>query len=112
MLINDKLTPSRPVNVSRINLGRSISAQQLTELDKMLNQSKITPRSFQEYNRNFIIPRSYVLQDGVMDLRNMTNQLQLVYNESTAPSVNKMLMCFVYHIRTIQIRGASINVVL
>jgi hypothetical protein len=112
MLVADKLTPSRPVNVSRINLGRSISAQQLTELDKMLNQSKITPRSFQEYNRNFIIPRSYVLQDGVMDLRNMTNQLQLVYNEATAPTVNKMLMCLVYHIRTIQIKGASINVVL
>ena len=112
MLINDKLTPSRPVNVSRINLGRSISAQQLTELDKMLNQSKITPRSFQEYNRNFIIPRSYVLQDGVMDLRNMTNQLQLVYNEATQPTVNKMLMCLLYHIRTIQIKGSSINVVL
>ncbi len=112
MLIQDKLTPSRPVDVSRINLGRSISAQQLTELDKFLNQSRIVPRSFQEYNRNFVIPRSYVLQDGVMDLRNMTNQLQLVYNESTAPTVNKMLMCFVYHIRTIQISGASINVVL
>jgi len=112
MLIQDKLTPSRPVNVSRINLGRSISAQQLTELDKFLNQSRIVPRSFQEYNRNFVIPRSYVLQDGVMDLRNMTNQLQLVYNESTAPSVNKMLMCFVYHIRTLRISGASINVVL
>ena len=64
------------------------------ELDKFLNQSRIVPRSFQEYNRNFVIPRSYVLQDGVMDLRNMTNQLQLVYNESTAPTVNKMLMCF------------------
>ncbi len=110
MLIQDKLTPSRPVDVSRINLGRSISAQQLTELDKFLNQSRIVPRSFQEYNRNFVIPRSYVLQDGVMDLRNMTNQLQLVYNESTAPTVNKMLMCFVYHIRTIQISGASISV--
>lgn len=110
MLIEDKLTPSRPVNVSRINLGRSISAQQLTELDKFLNQSRIVPRSFQEYNRNFVIPRSYVLQDGVMDLRNMTNQLQLVYNESTAPAVNKMLMCFVYHIRTIQISGANISV--
>lgn len=112
MLIQDKLVPSRPVDVSRINLGRSISAQQLTELDKFLNQSRIVPRSFQEYNRNFVIPRSYVLQDGVMDLRNMTNQLQLVYNETTSPHVNKMLMCFVYHIRTIQISGASINVVL
>ena len=115
-VIDDKLTPSRPIVVSKINDGKSISAQHLIELEKSLNQSKIIPRSFCDYNRNFIIGRGYAINDGVADLNNKTNQLQLLYNESTVVGVdkpplhNKLLMCFVYHLRRISIKGDSVTV--
>ena len=117
-LIDDKLTPSRAVDVSKINGAKSISAQPLIELEKSLNQAKIVPRSFCDFNRNFVISRAYALNDGVMDLNNRTNQLQLLYNERTvagvdeAPQKDKLFLCFVYHLRRISIRGDSVSVVL
>lgn len=115
-LIDDKLTPARPVEVGKINGGKSISAQPLIELEKALNQAKIVPRSFVDYNRNFIIARAYGLNDGVMDLNNKTNMLQLLYAQSTAAGVDqapvkdKLFMCFVYHLRRITIKGDSVSV--
>ena len=117
-LIDDKLTPSRPVDVGKINGAKSISAQPLIELEKSLNQAKIVPRSFCDFNRNFQISRAYALNDGVMDLNNKTNQLQLLYNQRTVagvdepPTKDKLFMCFVYHIRRISIKGDSVSVVL
>lgn len=117
-VIDDKLVPTRPIVVSKINKGKSISAQPLIELEKALNQAKITPRSFCDYNRNFIIGRAYALNDGVANLNNKSNQLQLLYNESLEdgtdkpPLHDKLAMCFVYHLRRILIKGNSISVVL
>jgi len=117
-MIDDKLVPSRPIDVSKINGGKSISAQPLIELEKALNQAKIVPRSFCDYNRNFCIGRAYALNDGVMNLNNKTNQLQLFYNESTvagvdeAPTKDKLLMCFIYHVRRISVKGDSVTVTL
>ncbi len=110
--ISDKLEPSRPVSVKKINLGRGVSAQAMTELDKALNQAHIVPRSFHDFNRNFVIGRAYALADGVADLRNRTNQLQLSYNETNLPVKNKLLMCFVFHIRRIVIKGDNVDVLL
>jgi len=115
-LIDDKLVPSRPIDVSKINGAFSISAQPLIETEKALNQAKIVPRSFVDYNRNFIISRAYGLNDGVMNLNNKTNQLQLLYNEKTAagvdvpPTRDKLLMAFIYHVRRISIKGDSVVV--
>lgn len=103
---------TRPISTSKINLGRSISAQAITELDKALNQARITPRSFHDFNRNFVIGKSYALADGVADLRNRTNQIQLSYNETNLPAKQKLLMCFVYHIRRIVIKGNNVDVLL
>ena len=117
-MIDDKLVPSRPIDVSKINGGKSISAQPLIELEKALNQAKVVPRSFCDYNRNFCIGRAYALNDGVMNLNNKTNQLQLLYNESTVagvdepPTKDKLLMAFIYHIRRISIKGDSVSVIL
>jgi len=116
-VIDDKLTPSRPVSVSKVNGGKSISAQHLCEVEKSLNAARIVPRSFCDYNRNFICSRGYALNDGVSNLNNKTNQLQLFYNERTAagvdkpPTKNKLLMCFVYHLRRILIKGDSVQVI-
>lgn len=117
-LIDDKLTPQRPIDVSKINGAKSISAQPLIELEKSLNQAKIVPRSFCDFNRNFVVSRAYALNDGVMDLNNKSNQLQLVYNERTVagvdepPQKDKLFLCFVYHLRRISIKGDSVSVTL
>ena len=110
--IDDRLTPSRPVSVKKANLGRGVEAQHLNELDKALNVSRITPNSFADFNRNFIIGRAYALGDGVSNLQNRTNQLQLSYNEVTPPSKDKMLNCFVFHIRRIVVKNNNVDVLL
>jgi len=116
-LIDDVLQPSRPIVVSKINGGKSISAGALIENEKALNQARIPVRSFVDYNRNFIIGRCYGLMDGVSNLQGKSQQLQLLYNETTAAGVdeppvkNKMLNCFLYHIRKLVIRGDNMNVV-
>ena len=118
MVVDDKLIPSQPINVSKINKGVSISAQPLIELEKALNQAGIVPRSFVDYNRNFLIGRAYALNDGVANLNNKSNQLQLFYNERTAagadqpPTHDKLLFCFVFHLRRISIKGDSVTVTL
>jgi len=110
MNVDDELTPSRPVSVKKANKGLSISAQHLAELDKALNQGGIVPRSFSEYNRNFCFGRAYSSGNGVADLRNRTNQIQLSYNEVAEPTVNKLLMCWVFHLRKIIVSQNSISV--
>ncbi len=118
MVVDDKLVPSRPIVVSKINKGTSIAAQPLIELEKALNQAGIVPRSFVDYNRNFLIGRAYALNDGVANLNNKSNQLQLFYNESTVagvdrpPTRNKLLFCFMFHLRRISIKGDSVTVAL
>tara|TARA_R110002020_G_scaffold75872_2_gene192804 strand:- start:7341 stop:9164 length:1824 start_codon:yes stop_codon:yes gene_type:complete len=115
--IDDKLVPSRPVDTSKSILGRGVSAQHLIEIEKGLNQSRIVPRSLRGFNYNFIIARAFALYDGVADLNNRTNQIQLRYNESVdadadarVPEKNKLFNCFVYHVRRIIVRGESVSV--
>ena len=118
MEVDSKLVPAQPIVVSKINKGVSISAQPLIELEKALNQAGIVPRSFVDYNRNFLIGRAYALNDGVANLNNKSNQLQLFYNERTvagadlAPEKDKMLFCFLFHLRRISIKGDSVTVTL
>ncbi len=116
MVVDDKLVPSRPIVVSKINKGTSIAAQPLIELEKALNQAGIVPRSFVDYNRNFLIGRAYALNDGVANLNNKSNQLQLLYNETSVtgvdrpPTRNKLLYVFMFHLRRISIRGDAVTV--
>ena len=116
--IDDKLVPSRPIEVGDMNLGRTVQAQHLIELEKALNQAKITPRSFRGFVDNFIIGRAFALFDGVADLNNRTNQIQLAYeetegetdNDPRVPTKNKLFNCFVFHIRTISLKGETVSV--
>ena len=117
-LVNQKLVPSRPIVVSKINKGVSIAAQPLIELEKSIVQSGFSARSFAEYNRNFLIGRAYSSGIGVANLNNVSNQLQLQYNEATVAGVdrppvkNKLLMAFMFHLRRITIKGDSVTVTL
>tara|TARA_R110000737_G_scaffold224042_4_gene238961 strand:+ start:786 stop:2597 length:1812 start_codon:yes stop_codon:yes gene_type:complete len=110
MNISDTLTPSRPVDVSRCNKGYGISAQKITEDDKGLLQSRIVPRSFKCFNENFIISRAYALNDGVTNLNNRTNQIQLNYNETSEPEVNLLINAYCFHIRRIVVTGNDVRV--
>ncbi len=118
MEVDSKLVPAQPIVVSKINKGVSIAAQPLVELEKALKQAGIVPRSFVDYNRNFLIGRAYAVNDGVSNLNNKSNQLQLFYNETTAAGVDlpsekdKLLYCFLYHVRRISIKGNSVTVTL
>tara|TARA_R100000654_G_scaffold4467_1_gene13253 strand:+ start:558 stop:2372 length:1815 start_codon:yes stop_codon:yes gene_type:complete len=109
--IDDKLVPSRPINVADMNSGKKVMSHHLIEVEKSLNQARIVPRSFRGFVDNFVIGRAFALYDGVADLRNRTNQVQLTYNtDNDDPSKNKLFNCFVFHIRTISIKGENVSV--
>ncbi len=104
-LYNGRLQPNRRVPCSKVSSGDSIDAQQLIELDKALTSAKIFGHSFQRFNQNFIIGRQLSAGQGVYDARNKDFVLQVEYNESTAPTKNKLWNNFCFHIRTIEIEA-------
>ena len=118
MSLDDVQTPSQACVVSKINRGLSIAAQPLVFLEQALKQAGIEPTSFVDYNRNFLIGKAYALNNGVANLNNKSNQLQLLYNEKNAagvdlaPTHNKLLYCFIFHLRRITIKGNSVVVTL
>jgi len=104
-LYNGRLQPNRRVPCSKVSSGDSIDAQQLIELDKSLSIAKIFGHSYQRFNQNFVIGRALALGEGVYDARNKDFVLQVEYNETDAPTKNKLWMNFCYHIRTIEIEA-------
>ena len=110
-LYDGKLQPSRRVPLSKTSGTKSIDAQHLIELDKALSMADITGHSMAEFNKNFIIGRAPALGDGVYDARNKDFSLQINYNESTAPTKNKLWLSFVYHIRRLEVSGNSVQVI-
>ena len=104
-LYNGRLQPNRRVALGKVSTGDSIDAQHLIELDKSLTASKIFGHSFQRFNQNFVIGRALAIGEGVYDARNKDFVLQVEYNETTAPTKNKLWMNFCFHIRTIEIEA-------
>tara|TARA_R100000808_G_C2152865_1_gene162588 strand:+ start:241 stop:2049 length:1809 start_codon:yes stop_codon:yes gene_type:complete len=102
---NGRLQPNRKIDVSKVSNSESINAQHLIELDKALSSAKIFGHSYQRFNQNFCVPRALALGNGVYDARGKDFVLQLNYNETTAPTKNKLWMNFVYHIRSIEIEA-------
>ena len=110
-LYDGRLQPNRRVSLAKVSSDKSIDAQHLLELDKALSQAGITAHSFQSFNQNFIIGRSLALGDAVYSAQNKDFSLQINYNETDAPTKNKLWMCFVYHIRRIQIQNGNVEVI-
>ena len=106
-----RLQPNRRVSLSKVSSDKSIDAQHLLELDKALSQAGISAHSFQAFNQNFCIGRALALGDAVYSGRNKDFSLQVNYNETTAPTKNKLWCCFCYHIRRIQIQNGNIDVI-
>lgn len=106
----NKLHPNRKCDVSLTGGKTSISQEGLIELEKALAMSEIDVRSFRKWNRNFCIGRAFSLgESGVFDTRGKDFSLQIEYGASQQK--NKLWNCFCSHIRSLQISGADIEVI-
>ena len=104
-----KLNPNRKVFCNKISTKNSVDSQPLIELEKGLQMGGIMPFSFKKFRENFCIGRALSLQSGVYDTRGTDFNLQVEYQESTAPSVDKLWMCWCMHLRRIVISGDGIS---
>ena len=102
------LNPSRKVFCSKISGKKSVDQQPLIELEKALVMGGIKPFSMLKFRENFAIGRALSLQNGVYDARGKDFALQVEYQESKAPSIDKLWCCWSVHLRRIVISGSSI----
>lgn len=110
-IYNGKLNPNRKVPLSRISVNEdrlALNQQLLIENEKALRMADIDPLSFEKYQENFFIGRALSLASGVYDARGKDFNLQVEYQETTAPSKPKLWNCFVGHLRRIVVKGDMI----
>ena len=110
MIYDNRLQPSRKVDCALTSAKGSISQQPMIELEKSLLMAGFDPHSFRAFQENAVIGRALALNDGVYDTRGKDYSLQVEYNESDAPTVNKLWMNWCAHLRTLQISGDAIRV--
>jgi len=112
--INGKRVPSREISTRKLATKNSLDAFHLYELEKTLDNSGIKPRSFTEFQNNFIFGRGFSAggQNGVLDLRGKDLAVILRYQTSTAPSKGKLFNSYVVHVRRLVIRDGSVEVVM
>jgi len=108
LFYDGKLNPNRKVFTNKIATKNSIDQQPLIELEKALVMGGIKPFSMMKYRENFCIGRAFSLQNGVYDTRGKDFALQVEYQESTAPTVDKLWNCWCVHLRRIAISGSAI----
>lgn len=104
-----KLNPSRKVFTNKLSGKKSVDAQPLIELEKALTMGGIKPFSMLKFRENFCIGRALSLQNGVYDTRGQDFALQVEYQETTDPVVNKLWNCWCVHLRRIVISGNAIS---
>jgi hypothetical protein len=112
--INGKRVPSREISTRKLATKNSLDAFHLYELEKTLDNSGIKPRSFSEFQNNFVFGRGFSAggQNGVLDLRGKDLAVVLRYQTSTAPSKGKLFNSYVVHVRRLVIRDGSVEVVM
>lgn len=111
-VIDGKRVPSREISTKKIATRNSIDAFHIYELEKALDNAEINPQSFQSYLENFCFGRGFSAggQKGAMDLRGKDLSIILKYQETTAPSKNKLFNSFVFHLRRLMIRDGAVDV--
>lgn len=111
-IYDGKLNPNRKVPLSRVsvNSGKNtpINQQTLIENSKALQMANIEPLSFEKFQENFFIGRALSLSSGVYDARGKDFNLQVEYQETTAPTKAKLWNCWVAHLRRIVVKGDAI----
>lgn len=114
--LNGKMVPSRAIKTTKTtNKNGGIDANYIVELEKSLQSFGIEPKSFDYYNKNFLVGRMLAIGDNaVFDGRGRTARLDLKYEGTDAdynvPSVNTLWKIFVYHLRTLTIKANDIQV--
>ena len=103
------LNPSRKVSCAKISSKKSVDQQPLIELEKALVMGGMKPFSMLKFRQNFCIGRPLSLQNGVYDARGKDFSLQCEYQESTAPTIDKLWMNWCIHLRRIVISGSAIS---
>ena len=103
-----KLNPSRKVFCNKLSTKNSVDSQPLIELEKGLQMGGIMPFSFKKFRENFAIGRALSLQSGIYDTRGTDFNLQVEYQETSAPTIDKLWMCWCMHLRRIVISGNGI----
>jgi hypothetical protein len=113
-LIDSRRVPSRPISTKKISTRNSIDAFHIYELEKCLdNTGSIAPRSFSEYMNNFCFGRGFSAggQKGAMDLRGKDLSVILKYQETTAPTKNKLFQTYIFGLRRLVLRDNSIEII-
>ena len=103
------LNPSRKVSCAKISSKKSIDQQPLIELEKALVMGGMKPFSMLKFRQNFCIGRPLSLQNGVYDARGKDFALQCEYQETEAPTIDKLWMNWCIHLRRIVISGSAIS---
>lgn len=113
-VIDGKRVPSREVSTKKIATRNSIDAFHIYELEKVLDNGGIDPKSFTGYMENFCFGRGFSAggQKGAMDLRGKDLQVILKYQESTAPTKGKLFNSYIVHLRRLMIRDGAVDVVM
>ncbi len=113
-VINGKRVPSREVSTKKIATRNSIDAFHIYELEKVLDNGGIDPKSFSAFQENFCFGRGFSAggQKGAMDLRGKDLQVILKYQESTAPTKGKLFNSYIVHLRRLMIRDGAVDVVM
>ena len=108
LFYDGKLNPNRKVQCDRTSSKQSVDSQPLIELEKGLQMGGILPFSFKKFRENFAIGRALSLQNGVYDTRGTDFNLQVEYQETDAPVIDKLWHCWCMHLRRIVISGNGI----
>ncbi len=110
--LNGLLVPSRAVKTAKSSTAGSggIDGEHTLEIEKALLGAGIVPLSFKDYKKNFILGRVLAMdQNTVYDGRGVDTRLLLDYGGTQADV--QMLWChFIYHIKTLQIRGEGLQI--
>jgi len=111
LFYDGKLNPNRKVFTNKLSTKNSIDSQPLIELEKALKMGGIMPFSFKKFRENFAVGRALSLQNGVYDTRGTDFALQVEYQETAAPTVDKLWNCWCLHLRRIVISGSAIQLI-
>ena len=112
--INGRRQPNREISLKKIATKESIDALHLYELEKVLDNSDIQPKSFSEFQNNFVFGRGFSAggQNGVLDLRGKDLGVIIKYLTSDSPDKPKMFQSYVAHLRRLVLRQDSVEVVI
>tara|TARA_R110000765_G_scaffold18095_5_gene48793 strand:+ start:143 stop:1888 length:1746 start_codon:yes stop_codon:yes gene_type:complete len=111
-LYNQRLQPGRRVDCTKLSSRKSISAQHLIELDKALSQAGITGHSMAKFRNNFVIGRALALGNATYDARNKDFNLMVNYQETAGPAKPHLWCMFVAHIRRIEMKNNSVQLII